>query len=1078
MGTISTGIGLISGINTATLIEQLLALEGRGKLALQQRVAGLQARKTAMLDINARLLNLKSAARSFRRDRTFQAALATSSNDEVLTATATGSAIPGTYQFIVHQRAAASQLLSRGFASATGLPIGLSTLSLELGRGRLQTDSELASLNGGEGVDRGTIVITDRAGGSATVDLRTAATISEVIEFINNAAGISVTASVSGDRLVVTDDSGGGGTLIIANGSGSTTATDLGLAATDGGAGDADGAANGVLTGSAINTLGESTALDRLNDGNGVLIRNGTTDFTITARDGTVLSIDLGRIDADITGATRLEDLNDGAGVTIGDDENTDFSIIARDGTQHDISLNGVTTVTGLMTRINNATGGDVTIALVAGENKFRLTDTTGGAGRLRVIGAGENGTQTAEDLGLLNVTGVLANTLDGETLLNADFDPAASTIGDVIDRVTGATGNGGKIVASIGADGVSLLITDTTGGAGNLIIRSSAASNPTVAADLGIETGAAGVAADTVAGSRLIAGLNSVLVARLNGGAALSGGTTLTITDRSGASDTITISESGSIADIIAKINASAIGVTAGLNAAGNGLAITDSTGGAGNLIIAGTAAAPLGLATGAGGVAASSVRGGSLQHQSVAEASRLRDLNYGRGVGTGSFRIFDGFGGSEVVEIGSDSTTLYDVIAEINSRGLKLSARINDTGDGLLIEHDYDPMTDGEPAAALRVEAVSGTTARDLGILGSADDAASSLDGSYEKTVDLTETDTLSEVVEAINRAGIPVTASILNTGAGPAPYRITFSSTISGRAGDLLIDSGDFDLGLTTLTQAADARVFYGSDDPASAVLLSSSTNQLRDIVPGLTLDLHAADDEPVSVTVERDTTAIVDAVQRFVTTLNDALARIAQYDRYDVDTEEKGPLLGDPTAAQTRAALYRTLQRRAMGVETQYQYLSQVGIRLGSSGTVDFDQSKFEAAYAADPDAVEKLFAAYEASASVAEEIAPGVTVTSDALNYTSLGLAELFDQLLDDLTSSIDGTLPRVDGNLQRLIDSTSERIEQFDQRLEARRVQLQAQFAAMEAVLAQLQVQNNSLVSLAGNITLAQGVRS
>ena len=42
MGTISTGVGLISGIDTASLIDSLIALESRGKINLQTQLANLQ----------------------------------------------------------------------------------------------------------------------------------------------------------------------------------------------------------------------------------------------------------------------------------------------------------------------------------------------------------------------------------------------------------------------------------------------------------------------------------------------------------------------------------------------------------------------------------------------------------------------------------------------------------------------------------------------------------------------------------------------------------------------------------------------------------------------------------------------------------------------------------------------------------------------------------------------------------------------------------------------------------------------------------------------------------------------------
>ncbi|MHC4093735.1 MAG: flagellar cap protein FliD N-terminal domain-containing protein, partial [Planctomycetota bacterium] len=91
MGTLTTGIGLISGIDTGALIDALIALASGPKTNLQTRLASLQSQQTALLDINARLLNLKSSSAGLRTNNVFQSALATSSNSEVLTAAATGA---------------------------------------------------------------------------------------------------------------------------------------------------------------------------------------------------------------------------------------------------------------------------------------------------------------------------------------------------------------------------------------------------------------------------------------------------------------------------------------------------------------------------------------------------------------------------------------------------------------------------------------------------------------------------------------------------------------------------------------------------------------------------------------------------------------------------------------------------------------------------------------------------------------------------------------------------------------------------------------------------------------------------
>ncbi|MCZ6734744.1 MAG: hypothetical protein O7C65_03025, partial [Planctomycetota bacterium] len=60
--------------------------------------------------------------------------------------------------------------------------------------------------------------------------------------------------------------------------------------------------------------------------------------------------------------------------------------------------------------------------------------------------------------------------------------------------------------------------------------------------------------------------------------------------------------------------------------------------------------------------------------------------------------------------------------------------------------------------------------------------------------------------------------------------------------------------------------------------------------------------------------------------------------------------------------------------------------------------------------------------------------------------------------------------------LQDQIDLTNSRIDAFDVRLDAHRARLERQFLAMETALAQLQAQNNALLSLAGNLALAQNL--
>ena len=55
---------------------------------------------------------------------------------------------------------------------------------------------------------KGKILITDRSGNSSEIDLRFATTVDDVLKAINLNKNIKVSASVSGDRIVLKDLTG------------------------------------------------------------------------------------------------------------------------------------------------------------------------------------------------------------------------------------------------------------------------------------------------------------------------------------------------------------------------------------------------------------------------------------------------------------------------------------------------------------------------------------------------------------------------------------------------------------------------------------------------------------------------------------------------------------------------------------------------------------------------------------------------------------------------------------------------------------------------------------------------------
>ncbi|MBL0926695.1 MAG: flagellar filament capping protein FliD [Phycisphaerales bacterium] len=954
MGGIQSQVGIFSGINTGALIEQLLSIEARPKIQIQQRVTQLQQQRAAFLDINSDFLALKTTAAAFRRDRLFDSSAATPSNADVLRATASTGASVGTFQFIVDRLVSTQSVLSRGFADKDTGAVGASGITLEVGGGSLARDTALGELNGGQGVARGKVQVRDKSGATATIDLSKAATVGDVLDAFNNASGVTVRASVQGDRLVITDGSGGAGNLMVSNASGSTAADSLGIAGTTSGADTA-------ITGARIRTLSGRTALSTLNDGNGVNIRDGSPDFRITARDGTVYDISLGQV------------------------------------------------------------------------------------------------TQTSGTPPVTTVTQQRATTVQD--------------VIDIINKTAYNAGTGKGVRASVNADGTGITLTDSTGGTGNVSV--SSLSGRTTAEDLGISTAGAGVAADVLAGRRIISALNSSMSRNLRGGQGVTA-EDLTFTDRAGNTFAFRLSaaaRAGSISDMIDEMNqqlaANGVRATVGLNRAGNGLSVRDTSGGTGNLTVVGAAAQQLGIATAAGGVASTAVNGSNLDARWIGLATEVSKLNNGRGIGAGTVRITDASGKQSTLTVGSSIKTVDELVRFLQTGGAQVEVSVNAKGDGLSVKD-----TSGG-SGTLRIEDVSGTVARSLNLAGSATRPQGGgdivIDGSYERTIALNATDTLQQVADKINNsANSPVQASIIRDGSAGTGYRLQLTSKFSGAAGRAVIDTGDADLGFSSLIRGDDARVFFGSDDPSRAILLTSSTNTLDNVSPGLRLDLRATSAAPVTVSVTRDNSRIEKAINDFVGAYNEAVAAFAKYDTYNADTNKRGTLLGDSTLAQLRAGLSSTVQGRAKGVGGDLQFLSQIGVRLGAGGKLSFDTARFRDAFARDPDGVRNLVAGFASTTSTSTDLGNGASVSESKESITTQGVMEMIATLADKVTNSVDGVLTRRDRSLAGLITAQNTRIGQIDQRLASRRQQLETQFQQMEAAIGQLQQQQRALGGLSG----------
>lgn len=1029
MSGISSGIGLISGINFAELIDSLIAIERRPVETLQARVGELDIQRTVFIELSAQLLAMKNTAVGFSRSSFFKQFSSVSSNDSVLTGVAGSSAVPGTYSFRVRSLVASHALISRAFADRDQTPVGIGSITLDSALSKVNRDTDLELLNGGAGVRRGIISITDRSGASAEIDLSTAVTVRDVLEAINRNTTINVHASATGiafgeadgDRIVIEDQTGGTGQLIIADIANGSAAADLGLVAN---------VAADRVDGHDLLRLTNSTPLSLLNDGRGIGRFRVGEDLKF--------STSLGDFSVSLSGnlatqpLTDLRALNSGQGVRLGT-----IRITTKDRNSAEIDLTNARTVQDVIDTINDSNLDISATVIAAGSDSFFLISDNSTAAT--IVDEENPPVMKIED-----ITGFAAADLgiEGEAEnISGRSVYRVKTLGDVINAINYATDNNGLVEASITSDGNALFVRAM--GLGNTVTVSAGVDtgsglNSTAAADLGL------LDVQNVSSFRtrnLIAGLNTVLLQSLRGGAGVSTGT-INITDRSGATTAIDVSKANTLQDVIDLINQNeATGVTASVNRAGNGITLRDESGGLGAVVIEdvdSSLAADLGIAGTHTASSNGEIQSGNLQMQYVSRSTSLSDLNGGRGVTLGAFQITDSSGGVYTVDLAASAVdTVGDVIDVINRiTPDTIEARLNETGDGLVIVD-----TSGGPAVLAIEDRDGGRTAADLHLAGSARQGDNFIDGSMEIRIEINATDTLDELARKINDSTALVSATVIRSGEGTNAFSLTLTSDVTGRRGEMVVDTIGLDLDLSTLSQAQDAVVTIGTSEGATR-LVTSSTNSLEDVVPGVTLDLLSASDEPVTITIAQDVEAIVDSVQRFTDAFNTALDSIDEATNFDSETFRRGPLLGDPTVSLVRGRLIRLATRTFEGVDPSVSNLFNIGLQLGSGNRMQFDAERFREVYEQSPELVEQLF------------------------TQTESGFAATLDDMLDNLTRNFDGILSRKDDQLSDQQKLLNDRIESLNVLLEAKRARLQAQFVALESALAGLQAQQAALNSI------------
>ena len=320
------------------------------------------------------------------------------------------------------------------------------------------------------------------------------------------------------------------------------------------------------------------------------------------------------------------------------------------------------------------------------------------------------------------------------------------------------------------------------------------------------------------------------------------------------------------------------------------------------------------------------------------------------------------------------------------------------------------------------------------DMGAWGAGQTSFTGRSPAVSADITIAASDTLTDVRDKINAAGVGVTALIMTDSSGS---RLLMRSNVTG-AQDGFRTSGIAGLGFdpagggTGMTQtqaAADAKA------TVNGLPVTSTTNTFVNIVDGLSLTLGAVTTAPVNVEVAADKENLKKAVAAFAEAYTAVNKLIATDTKYDPVTKKGGPLLAD-SAVTTIQTQLRTLVGEVSGASTVFTRLSDVGLQIQTDGSLTVNAAKLDNALVNLPE-MKKAFS------------------NTDALSPTNNGFAKKF-KILNDTVLASDGALANRSDGLSTQITRNLKNQDDLSLRLAGIEKRLRAQYNALDARMGQL----------------------
>lgn len=148
-------------------------------------------------------------------------------------------------------------------------------------------------------------------------------------------------------------------------------------------------------------------------------------------------------------------------------------------------------------------------------------------------------------------------------------------------------------------------------------------------------------------------------------------------------------------------------------------------------------------------------------------------------------------------------------------------------------------------------------------------------------------------------------------------------------------------------STIQPAQDASIRFGATELGGGIEITNSTNELDGVIEGVKLNLVSASEKPVTITVTGDTEKAAETIIQFGNDFNQVALLINDLTRFDSDTNEAGPLLGDHDLTLIRSDLSRIIMDPVAGLPASRNMLFGLGMVLDDKGVLVVNEETIRA-----------------------------------------------------------------------------------------------------------------------------------